>query len=419
MMDEMRYDLKIAWRDLSTRRVTTLVAVAVISVAIALSVAVTHLNDALQRGIVRASDPFGMLVVGAKGSAQQLVMSTLLLQGVPVGNIPHTIHEALLEDEHVALAVPLAMGDNYGGSRIIGTDERFFELAPGVGEPSSFQLQEGRLFEADFEAVVGSRAAREQDLAIGDSFSPAHGVEAGLEEDVHEQAEHVVVGILRPSNTAFDGAILTSVSSVNAVHGAHAHDEDEAHEDEAHEDEEGLVVTAVLVRPTGFAEANLLWQDFYSGTEAQAVFPGAELGGIFDLLDQAQELLLGVGWLAALMAALTLFLAVFSAGAARERLLAIMRALGASRFSVSRVVLLESMLIALVGAILGRVLGYGVAVALAGQIAGDSAVPVSIAYLPSLEVWLWLLPLAVGLVAGAIPAWQAYRSNVLERLYPG
>jgi putative ABC transport system permease protein len=419
MGGEMRYDLKIAWRDLSTRRVTTLVAIAVISVAIALSVAVTHLNDALQRGIVRASDPFGMLVVGAKGSAQQLVMSTLLLESIPVGNIPHTIHDALLEDERVSLAVPIAMGDNYGGSRIIGTDERFFELSPGVGEPPSFQLEEGRLFEADLEAVVGSRAAREQGLAVGDSFSPAHGVEAGLEEDVHEEAEHIVVGILRPSNTAFDDAILTSVSSVNAVHGAHAQDEDDHAAGEVHEDEEGLAVTAILVRPTGFAEANLLWQDYYSGNEAQAVFPGAELGGIFDLLDQAQELLLGVGWLAAFMAALTLFLAVFSAGAARERLLAIMRALGASRFSVSRVVLLESVLIALVGAIVGRVLGYVVAFALAGQIAGDSAVPVSIAYLPSLEVWLWLLPLAVGLIAGAIPAWQAYRSNVLERLYPG
>jgi putative ABC transport system permease protein len=285
-----------------------------------------------------------------------------------------------------------------------------------VGEPPSFQLAEGRPFAADFEAVVGSRAARELGLDIGDTFEPAHGVEAGLEEDRHEQAEHVVVGILRPSNTAFDGAILTSVSSVNAVHAARAHAEGEAHTAEP-DSEDALAVTAILVRPTGFAEANLLWQEFYGGTEAQAAFPGAELGGIFDLLDRAQELLLGVGWLAALMAALTLFLAVFSAGVARERLLAIMRALGASRLSVSRVVLLESLLIAFAGAIMGRLLGYAVSFALAGQIAGESAVPMTIAYLPSLEIWLWLLPLAVGVVAGAIPAWQAYRAHILERLH--
>jgi putative ABC transport system permease protein len=404
---KMSYDLGIAWRDLSTRRVATFVAVTVVSVAIALSVAVTHLNDALQRGIVRASDPFGVLVVGAKGSAQQLVLSTLLLQGPPVGNIPLTIHERLTEDERVSLAVPIAMGDNAGGARIIGTDASFFELSPGAGEPSSFQLLEGRLFEADFEAVAGARAAREQGLTVGSTFLPAHGVEQGLEDDVHDDP-HVVVGILKPSGTAFDDVLFTSVRSVNAVHGAHGHAEGEEHA-------EGDV-TAILVRPTGFAEANELWQDFYVGTEAQAVFPGAELGGIFDLLDQAQELLLGVGWLAALMAALTLFLAVFSAGAARERLLAIMRALGASRTSVSRVVLLEALVIALAGALLGRLMGYAAAAVLASRVAGGSAVPVEIRYLPDLEPWLWFLPLGVGLLAGAIPAWQAYRAQILERL---
>jgi putative ABC transport system permease protein len=348
-----------------------------------------------------------------------------------VGNIPLTIHERLTEDKRVSLAVPIAMGDNVGGARIIGTDASFFELSPASDERSSFRLLEGRLFETDFEAVAGARAAREQGLAIGSTFLPAHGVEPGLEDDVHDDP-HVVVGILEPSGTAFDDALFTSVATVNAVHGAELHAEagedageetrgagaapaaDLEHpEDEEHD--EGAV-TAILVRPTGFAEANQIWQDFYAGTEAQAVFPGAELGSIFDLLDQAQDLLLGVGWLTALMAALTLFLAVFSAGAARERLLAIMRALGASRTSVSRVVLLEALVIALAGALLGRLMGYAAAAVLASRVAGGSAVPVEIRYLPDLEPWLWFLPLGVGLLAGAIPAWQAYRARILERL---
>jgi putative ABC transport system permease protein len=83
------------------------------------------------------------------------------------------------------------------------------------------------------------------------------------------------------------------------------------------------------------------------------------------------------------------------------------------------VVLLEALLIALSGAILGRFLGYGAAILLAGRLAGGSAVPVEIEYLPGLEPWLWLLPLGVGLLAGIIPAWQAYRADILERLAPG
>jgi putative ABC transport system permease protein len=413
----MRYDIGIAWRDLRTRWVATAVAVLVVGVAIALSVAVTHLDDGLRRGIVRASDPFGVLVVGAKGSAQQLVLSTLLLQGTPVGNIPEDIHEELSDDPRVTLAVPLAFGDNVGGARVIGTDEGFFELAPALGESPSFTLAEGRLFEDDFEAVLGSDTASDQGLAIGDEFAPAHGVEPGLEEDVHDRT-HRVVGILEPSQTAFDDAILATIDSVQQVHA-----EEEATlvgpiEPDMATHAEDAMITAILVRPTDFVEANEIWQEFYVGTEAQAAFPGAELGGVFDLLDQARELLLGVGWLAAFMAALTLFLAVFGAGVARERLLATMRALGASRLSVSRVVLFEALLIALAGALLGRLLGYAAAALVAGRIAGDAAVPVSIAYLPVLEPWLWALPIGVGLLAGAVPAWQAYRAGVLDRIAP-
>lgn len=77
-----------------------------------------------------------------------------------------------------------------------------------------------------------------------------------------------------------------------------------------------------------------------------------------------------------------------------------------------------TVIIAFAGAIAGRVLGYAAALVLADQIALDSAVPVSIGYLPSLEPWLWVLPLSVALFAGAIPAWQAYRANILERLCP-
>jgi hypothetical protein len=41
----------------------------------------------------------------------------------------------------------------------------------------------------------------------------------------------------------------------------------------------------VLVQSVGFVEQNLIWQEFYASTEAQAVFLGQELGGLFDGAD--------------------------------------------------------------------------------------------------------------------------------------
>jgi putative ABC transport system permease protein len=418
----MVYDLTIAWRNIVSRPVQTLITILVVGLAIALSVTVIHLNDGLQRGIIRASDPFGVLVVGAKGSAQQLVLSTLLLQGNPVGNISAHIYEELTADPRVALAVPIAMGDNVGNARIIGTNQDFFTLGPSLREPPSFQLAAGRLFTTTFETVLGSKAATQLGLTLGDGFVPAHGVSQGLASDEHD-VPHTVVGILQPSNTPFDNAVFTTVESVIEIHAEHPNEEhaDEAHADEAHADEEHAdeaQITAILVRPVGFVEQNELWQEFYTGSAAQAAFPGRELGGLFDLLNQGQELLRVVGYLAAVMAALTLFLAVYSATGARERLLAIMRGLGARRSTVFRIVLFETVLTALLGALVGRLVGYGVALAIAAQLTAQSAIPISIRYLPALEAWLWGLPLLLGVVAGLLPALQAYRANVVEKLFP-
>ncbi len=210
----MMYELKIAWRNLLSRPVQTLVTIT----RDGAGGGAGGDGDPSQRWPAArhhpcASDPFGVLVVGAKGSSQQLVLSTLLLQGLPVGNIDGHIFAELRDDPRVALAVPVAMGDNVGGARIIGTDRRFFELRPSLQEPPAFQLAEGRSFDADFEAVLGSRAAAELRLAIGDRFRPQHGVTRGLESDTHAEV-HTVVGILQPSNTPFDNAVLTRVDSV-------------------------------------------------------------------------------------------------------------------------------------------------------------------------------------------------------------
>ena len=425
------YEFKLAWRNLLNRPVQTVVTVAVIALAVALAVAVTHLNDGLQRGIIRSSDPFGVLVVGAKGSGQQLVLSTLLLQGTPVGNIDGHIFNELEADPRVTLAVPLALGDNVGGARIIGTDRRFFELRPSLQEPPSFQLADGRLFAADFEAVLGSRAAAESGLRVGDRFQPAHGVEQGLEGDNHTQV-HTVVGVLRPSATAFDNAVLVAIDGVILMHGetgstptaanhAEAGEEGAGHNEEGDDEHEHVAtgqVTAVLVRPAGFIEANELWREFYTGAEAQAVFPGRELGGLFDLLNQGQEILIVVGYLAAAMAALTLFLAIYSATESRQQLLAILRGVGASRSTVVLVVLIETVLTALFGALAGRLLGYAAAGLIAAEITRRSAIPISIGYLGNLEIALWLVPLVLGSLAGLLPAWQAYRVNVVAKLFP-
>jgi len=418
----MIYDLQLAWRNVRARPIHTAITVAVVALAVTLVVAVALLGDGVRRGIVQASDPFGVLVVGAKGSAQQLVLSTILLQDEPVGNMPLAVYERMRTDERVALAVPLAMGDNVEGARIIGTNGDFFTLQPSANAAPTFLLAQGQLFEAEFEAVLGSATASRLGLVIGDTFAPQHGVARGLPSDNHN-TEHHVVGILQPTNSPYDNAVFTSLESV-----WHVHEEGEEEQVVDQSAPPGLAdapapdvrdqITAVLVKPRGFVEANQIWRDLQLSTDAQAAFPGQELGALFDLLNQAQRVLNTVGYLAAGMAALTVLLALYSATLAREQSIAIMRSLGASRSTVFRIILAEALLVTLVGTLVGRVLGYLAAGAIAASLTAQRAIPIPIGMLPALEPWLWLVPLLIGLVAGLFPALMAYRVNVIEKLFP-
>lgn len=406
----MTYDLAISWRNLRSRPVQTMIPIVAVALAVALSVAVMALGAGVRRGIVEASDPFGVLVIGPKGDGQQLVLNSILLQGLPLGTIPYEIYERLQTDARVRLAVPLAKGDNIAGAPIIGTNANFFELRTDVNAAPTFQVAQGVLFVGDFEAVLGSRAAAALGLTLGDTFRAAHGFARGLASDVHEDV-FTIVGILRPTNSPYDNAVYTTIESVWEVH-AEAEENPFAVGDSGAQDR----LTSILVQPVGFAEQNQIWQEFYTGTEAQAVFPGQELGRLFDLLGQGEQILNIVGYLVLGIAVLTIFLAIYSATLNREREIAIMRSLGGSRTSIFRMVIFETLITAVLGAVFGRLLGYAVAAVLAAAFTGQSAIPLPISFMLALEPFLWLLLLGVSLIAGIFPAVLAYRVDVVEKL---
>jgi putative ABC transport system permease protein len=87
----------------------------------------------------------------------------------PTGNIPWSVYEQLKNDkEYVQSAYPIALGDNYQGFRIVGTEASLFDhrwISPITGEERHpFVIREGRAFERPFEAVLGALVAKETGL---------------------------------------------------------------------------------------------------------------------------------------------------------------------------------------------------------------------------------------------------------------
>ena len=146
------------------------------------------------------------LVVGAKGSPLQLILSSIYHIDIPTGNIPYYQAKKLMKNPQIEKSIPLALGDNWKGFRIVGTTTNYIKHY-------NIDLSKGRYWDKNFEVIVGSSVK----LDINDEFMGVHGL---LEDgSSHEDHKYNVVGILKPSGTVIDRLILTSLNSVLDIHG--------------------------------------------------------------------------------------------------------------------------------------------------------------------------------------------------------
>jgi putative ABC transport system permease protein len=67
------------------------------------------------------------LVVGAKGSPLQLILSAVYQVDAPTGNIALAEAQKLMKHPLVKKAIPLAMGDSYLGYRLVGTNAQYYQ----------------------------------------------------------------------------------------------------------------------------------------------------------------------------------------------------------------------------------------------------------------------------------------------------
>src|SRR5499426_2130576 len=116
----MMNPLPVVRAELRRAGVSTVAAITLIAIAVALGVAVTAQERALRVGSARAADPFD-IVVGARGSPTQLVLSSIYLQPGGLELVPGEIVDRVMAERGVTWAAPLAFGDSYRGAPVVGT----------------------------------------------------------------------------------------------------------------------------------------------------------------------------------------------------------------------------------------------------------------------------------------------------------
>ena len=397
--------LKLAWQYLWSRPLTTTLNLLLLTLGLAAMAVVLIAQDQLDRAFER--DLRGIdAVVGAKGSPLQLILSGVFHIDVPTGNIALEDLQLLRNHPMVAQTIPLSMGDNLQGFRVIGTTTDY---------PAHYgaTLAQGRWWTQPMEAVLGAQAARTTGLAVGQGFVGAHGLGNG--GAVHGDSRYAVTGVLAPCGCVLDRLVLTATESVWQVH-----DDMHATDDMDDEDRAAIAadreVTAALIRYKS-PLATLSFPRFVNGeTAMQAASPALEVARLMSLFSVGAQVLQGLGGVLLGVAGLSVFIALWNAVRERRADLAMLRMLGAPPHKVAALLLCESLWLAALACVLGLLAAHG-AMAMVGALAmAEQSI--------SVDGWRWapyeagipLLAVGVAVIAALVPSVSAYRVDVTHLL---
>lgn len=394
--------LAFAWRYLWSRPMGAVLNVVLLSLGLASITFLLLVGHQLSKAFDR--DLAGIdVVVGAKGSPMQLILSGVLHIDVPPGNVPLKSVKALEQHPLVASVIPISLGDNLRGFRIVGTSHAYIAHYGAT-------LAEGRLWDAPLQVVVGSSVAKKLGLVMGNTFAGSHGLGAG--GHLHGDSQYTVVGILAPSGSVLDRLILTDTASVWKVHEDFTALDDEDRKTMEAERE----VTMALVQYKTPLAAMSFPRYINTNTDMQAAAPAVEISRLLSMLGLGTDVLRAFAGVLLLTAALSVFIALWSAVRERRGDLALLRMLGAPPSKVAALLLCEAVWLGVLAAIAGLALGQAFAAILAWGLQLDNSLLIGGMVWP---VDLWVVPalaVVVSMGAALLPAWGAYRVSVLELL---
>ena len=409
----------LSWSYIKERPLNTFLNVFLLSLGLAIMIVLLLMSHQLKNNLEKNAKRID-LVVGAKGSPLQLILSSIYHIDFPTGNIPLVEARKIAGNRRqVKNAIPLALGDSYKSYRIVGTNYSYLDLYQA-------EIDNGVVWSGDFEVTLGSETAIGLGLNVGDEFVGEHGLTSGGQS--HDEHAYQVVGILKRTGTVIDRLIMSNVESVWLMHEKegdsdhHEHDSTTAVADIfgiKTDDPDDKELTSILIQYRGPRAAIQFPRMVNSNSSLQAASPPFETARLFSLVGVGVDVLRGFAYVIIFVAGLSVFIALYNSLKERRYDLAIMRSMGASPSKLLVMVILEGVIITILGGLMGMFLGHGL-VELSGQLMATSnqTFITGILFLPE-EILVGLVSIVLGIFASIIPAIEAYKTDISQVLAKG
>ncbi len=382
--------VSLALKNLARRPVRSGLTLGGLAVSVATLACLLSFGAGYRRSLHSELDRMGMqLMLVPLGCPYDAAARVLKGRSLDV-TLPESALETARHDPAVAVAAPMytaALPSPAEGRTDlwVGIDESSLALKPW------WRLAEGSAwFTGPDSVILGAEAAAAELRKPGDRFySPETG------------RSFRVSGVLERSGTSDDSLFFVPLATAQGMFRQPGR------------------LTAVAIRLKDPQMVTGAVDRLQQTKGAQVVTLTEMMGTFLNLVGAARTLVLAIAAVAIAIGALSVFNTMMASVLERTRELGILRAVGASRAAVFRLMAVESMALAVAGA----AAGFGIAALLGGAIerivrpfvplAPDSGLPslTSDAAIQCIGVML-----VVGLLAGLYPAWQASRLRPTEAM---
>jgi putative ABC transport system permease protein len=412
-------DLAIA--SIRARRLPVALVMTALTAAMVLLLSIERIQTATQDGFNQSLSGVD-LIIGPRSGGIELVLYTAFHLGRPTNNITTETVNDIAQRPEIDWLVPIALGDNHRGFRVVATTADYFEHIKYAGNrPLTFQS--GRRFSQINEVVVGSAVADQLAYSLDSKIYITHGASASMGQ-LHDDFAFTVVGILEPTGTPNDHAVFVDLKGYELIHlgwqsGTRAFSIQGLDLETIPEERlEPKTVTAAYVGLKSKLGLFQFMRDIqaYSEEAVSAIIPGlalAELWSIVGMVDNVFEFL---SWMIIAISLIAMVTMTITSLDSRTREMTILRATGASPWHLSALVMMESLVLG-VGSIVASV----VLVTATTWLAQDyltSALGISpeISFLSLHELGTFGIILLAGLASSLLPAMMVFWRSLQQGL---
>ena len=390
--------ITVAFKNLARKKIRTALTIGGVAIAVAILVSLLGFDAGYQNSLSQDIDRMGyQLLVTAKGCPYEA--ATMMLKGGGgLRYMEEKVYDKILKDPRVDTITPQLVSavydperqDGQGGFALfMGIEDSYLKLKPWS------EFKSGGWFsgaDAD-EVIIGYEAAEIEQRLVGDKiFVPGR------------NKVLTVIGIFERTGTQDDGIIFVPLKTAQRIF------------------ELPDKLTGIGIKLDDIGELGDFEEDLYNEPGIQVISLAQVRGTILNLISSAKIMTNSVAIIAIIIATIgvvnTIWMSVFE----RTKEIGVMKAIGASRWDIFKIICTETVLICLFGGVVGNILAFvggGAVEMVLKRILPYAPSGQLVIIRPQLLITSFIGAVILGFIAGIYPALRAASMRPVEAIRQG